>query len=111
MALWSHNSGKRINLSHHELNLQHFEHQYAVITHNAQGISANSVIMLHPIGERIQLIEEAFLVVAIRAKDRLLVVTENLAKLKSSLSHRYVDNTIALRNQEVEAIHSTGISN
>lgn len=107
--LVSHN-GKCIELDLHEFNQQHFEHQYAVTAHGAQGMSADSVIVAAPYWRKNSVNQRSLLVGATRAKKSLLVFTENLGKLKSSLVDRYADNSMALRKREAKSILTPGLS-
>ncbi len=96
-------NGKRIELNLHEFNQQHFEHQYAVTAHGAQGMSADSVIVAAPYWRKNSVNQRSLLVGATRAKKSLLVFTENLGKLKSSLVDRFADNAMALKQAEIKS--------
>ncbi len=97
---------RRIVLDREQLNQQHFEHQYVTTAHNAQGLSANSVIVAAPYWRKNSVNQRSLLVGSTRAKNKLLVFTENAAKLKKELGNRFGDNTMALRNNEVKTILS-----
>lgn len=102
--------GQRIELDLHEFNQQHFEHQYAVTAHGAQGMSADSVVVAAPYWRKNSVNRRSLLVGATRAKKSLLVFTESMAKLKSGLIDRYADNSMALREKEARSILSKGLS-
>ncbi|MEJ2754869.1 MAG: AAA family ATPase [Gammaproteobacteria bacterium] len=91
---------RRITIDPRRLNHSHFEHAYAVTAQGAQGISAASVLVAAPWWRRNSVNQRSLLVGVTRAKQKLLVFTENLAKLKHEIGQRYADNSQALQQHE-----------
>ena len=88
--------GRRLSLSRKDMQLRHLDHAYSSTVHGAQGITRDNVIAVLDSGRGALTDQATFYVELTRARDRVVVLTDNRGDLMAALEQSTGERVSAL---------------